>query len=51
MAILTMLSEIKMGDKKLKVETVVQTLIYYPAEKSGSLFLSQLDLPRHVSLE
>ena len=51
MAILTMLSEIKMGDKKLKVETVVQTLIYYPAEKVVRFFESiGLTAPRKLRM-
>ena len=49
MAILTMLSEIKLGDKKIKVETIVQTLMYYPADKGGSFWIG-LTVPRKLRM-
>lgn len=51
MAILTMLSEIKLGDKKTKVESMVHTLMYYPADKVVRFFESiGLTVPRKLRM-
>ena len=52
MPVLTMLSEIKMGDKKMKVESIIEPLIYYPAERVVRFFESiGLTVPRTLRMD
>jgi hypothetical protein len=51
MAILTMFSEVKIGDKKVKIEELVGTLIFYPADKVVRFFeLIGLTVPRKLRM-
>lgn len=51
MAILTMFSEVKIGDKKVKIEDLVSTLIFYPADKVVRFFeLIGLTVPRKLRM-
>lgn len=51
MAILTMFSEVKIGDKKVKIEELVGTLILYPADKVVRFFeLIGLTVPRKLRM-
>lgn len=51
MAILTMFSEVKIGDKKVKIEELVQALIFYPADKVVRFFeLIGLTVPRKLRM-
>lgn len=51
MAILTMFSEVKIGDKKVKIEDLVGTLIFYPADKVVRFFeLIGLTVPRKLRM-
>lgn len=51
MAILTMFSEVKIGDKKVKIEELVGALILYPADKVVRFFeLIGLTVPRKLRM-
>ena len=51
MAILTMFSEVKIGDKKIKIEDLVKALIFYPADKVVRFFeLIGLTVPRKLRM-
>lgn len=51
MAILTMFSEVKIGDKKVKIEDLVSTLVFYPADKVVRFFeLIGLTVPRKLRM-
>jgi hypothetical protein len=51
MAILTMFSEVKIGDKKIKIEELVGALILYPADKVVRFFeLIGLTVPRKLRM-
>lgn len=51
MTILSMNSEVKMGDQQVKVDSVIQTLMFFPAEKVVRFFESiGLTVPRRVRM-